>query len=101
MPEEQPKDKKYIKLNTYESPYPPSPAVIEAINEEAVSYLHLYCDPNCCEIISVTADCFGVMREQAYVGNGSDEVFAFAFAAFGEAGVLMSDLTYGFYLVRA
>ena len=46
-PGEQPRDKKYIKLNTNESPYPPSKMVIDAVNEEEVKDLRLYSDPVC------------------------------------------------------
>ena len=45
VPGEQPQDKKYIKLNTNENPYPPSPKVIEAIRKEIGSDLRLYPDP--------------------------------------------------------
>ena len=47
VPGEQPRDKKYIKLNTNESPFPPSKGVIDAINAESVSNLRLYPDPEC------------------------------------------------------
>ena len=54
-PGEQPQDKTYIKLNTNESPYPPSEGVLETLNREAVSQLNLYPDPDCTELRSVIA----------------------------------------------
>jgi histidinol-phosphate aminotransferase len=53
---EQPKDKKYIKLNTNENPYPPSPKVLEAINNAANGDLRLYPDPNCDNLREVIAN---------------------------------------------
>ena len=46
-PGEQPRDKKYIKLNTNESPYPPSPEVVAAVSSNEVADLRLYSDPLC------------------------------------------------------
>ena len=43
-PGEQPRDKKYIKLNTNESPYPPSPEVIAAMTRQEGADLRLYPD---------------------------------------------------------
>ena len=44
IPGVQLKDRKYIKLNTNEFPYPPSPKAIKRMNE-STSTLNLYCDP--------------------------------------------------------
>ena len=108
IPGEQPKDKLYIKLNTNENPYPPSPKVIEAIQKAAGSGLKLYPDPVCTDLRKAVAARFGVKIEQVFAGNGSDEILAFAFGAFfessttpGAQAVLFPDITYSFYPVYA
>lgn len=102
VPGEQPRDMEYVKLNTNESPFPPSPKVIEAITEAEVEKLKLYSDPEGKDLRDVIAAHFGYKRENILLGNGSDEILAFAFFAFcaGEK-VLFPDITYGFYPVYA
>lgn len=102
-PGEQPKDKKYIKLNTNENPYPPSPKVIEAISNADKKDLRLYPDPNADELRNSIADFYGLNMDQVFVGNGSDEILGFAFGAFFEPGnkILFADITYSFYPVYA
>ena len=75
VPGEQPKDKKYIKLNTNENPYPPSPKVLEAIRNAVNEDLKLYPDPNGDEL-KVIADYHGISVNQVFVGNGSDEILS-------------------------
>ena len=107
VPGEQPRDRRFIKLNTNENPYPPSPAVLAAIQKAAGEGLRLYPDPACTELREAVAARYGVKPEQVFAGNGSDEVLAFAFGAFFEAGagaedaVLFPDITYSFYPVYA
>ncbi|SFF14839.1 histidinol-phosphate aminotransferase [Paenibacillus algorifonticola] len=103
VPGEQPKDKQYIKLNTNENPYPPSPKVIEAIQAAANEDLRLYPDPTSGALVQSLASYFKVSPSQVFVGNGSDEVLAFAFAAFFDPAkpVLFADITYSFYKVYA
>lgn len=102
VPGEQPKDTKYVKLNTNESPYPPSPAVLEAVKAEAAR-LSLYSDPECTELTKKAAEVFGVERENIIMTNGSDEVLNFAFMAFSDEAhpIAFADITYGFYPVFA
>ena len=99
-PGEQPRDMQYVKLNTNESPYPPSPAVIEAAHAEA-GRLQLYCDPVCAGLRDAIAALYGVGRENVYVSNGSDDILSFAFMAFAGKGgrAYFPDITYGFYKV--
>lgn len=98
---EQPKDKKYIKLNTNENPYPPSPRVESAMREAAQS-LRLYPDMDSSGFCEAVARQNGVSPTQVFAGNGSDEVLAFAFAAFFAGKRLLApDITYSFYPVYA
>lgn len=100
-PGEQPKTQNLIKLNTNESPFPPSPKVIQALNNEEVSKLNLYSDPDTKEVIDAIATTLGVNSNQILMGNGSDEILAFAFQAFcdNEHQPCFADITYGFYPV--
>ena len=108
VPGEQPKDRQFIKLNTNENPYPPSPKVIEAIQKVTNESLRLYPDPSCTALREVIAARYGVRLEQVFAGNGSDEILAFAFGAFFESSdeakadpILFPDITYSFYPVYA
>ncbi|AEF86043.1 histidinol-phosphate transaminase [Treponema primitia ZAS-2] len=101
IPGEQPRDGEFIKLNTNENPYPPSPKVIEAIKAAAADTMRLYPDPVCGELREAIAGRYGVTPEQVFVGNGSDEVLAFAFGAFFDQDILFPDITYSFYPVYA
>lgn len=103
-PGEQPTDMKYIKLNTNESPYPPSPKVLEAISAEEVSRLNLYSDPTCRALKERLAKLYGVEFENVFVSNGSDDILNFSFMAFCEGdktGVKFPEISYGFYSVYA
>ncbi|MDR0637868.1 MAG: histidinol-phosphate transaminase [Spirochaetaceae bacterium] len=113
VPGEQPRDKACIKLNTNENPYPPPPSVIEAARKAASETLRLYPDPACTELRGAVAARYGLQPENVFAGNGSDEVLAFAFAAFFESKtksespaheeqpVLFPDVSYSFYPVYA
>lgn len=102
-PGEQPKDRKFIKLNTNENPYPPSPKALEAIHAEVGERLRLYSDPEGMELRKALAKVYGLSEKQIFVGNGSDEVLAFAFQAFFGVGdtAAFPDITYSFYPVYA
>lgn len=103
VPGEQPKDKKYIKLNTNENPYPPSPKAIAAMKAAVSEDMRLYPDPECFALAAAVAERFGVEKEQVFVGNGSDEVLAMCFPAFFDTDktILFPDITYSFYPVYA
>jgi histidinol-phosphate aminotransferase len=90
-----------VKLNTNESPIGPSPRALEAIRGEATDALRLYPDPQATALRAALAGYHGVSPEQVFVGNGSDEVLAHAFAALlkHDAPLLFPDITYSFYPV--
>ena len=102
VPGEQPIDR-YIKLNTNESPYPPAPGVIAAASESEARKLNLYPNPDGTLLLQKLAETYGVEQECVIIGNGSDELLAFAFLAFcdGERPAIFPDITYGFYPVYA
>ncbi|MBO4216918.1 MAG: histidinol-phosphate transaminase [Clostridia bacterium] len=101
-PGEQPQDMQYVKLNTNESPFPPSPVAARMAREEA-GRLYLYSDPTCGTLCEAAADAFGVSPDEVIFGNGSDEILNFAFIAFcgKDRPAAFPDVTYGFYPVFA
>ena len=102
VPGEQPRDRQYVKLNTNECPFPPSPYATR-LARQAAGGLNLYCDPECGALVSVAAEYFGVKKENILFTNGSDEVLNFAFIALCDEKLpaLFPDITYGFYPVFA
>jgi histidinol-phosphate aminotransferase len=101
VPGEQPRMADLVKLNTNESPFGPSPHVLEAIRGEAADTLRLYPDPQAVALRAALAAYHKVQPEQVFVGNGSDEVLAHVFAALlkHDAPLLFPDITYSFYPV--
>ena len=100
-PGEQPQDQQYIKLNTNESPYLPSPAVVAAVSEHEAEKLRLYSDPACTDLLKTAAAHFGLQPDQIMPGNGSDENLFFALRAFCDENhpLAYADITYGCYSV--
>ena len=82
VPGEQPKAENLIKLNTNECPYPPSPKVMEAMQNLSANCMRLYPDPAVCDLRQVLVDYYKVKVEQVFVGVGSDDVIANAFMTF-------------------
>ena len=101
MPGEQPKNRKYIKLNTNESPYPPSPEVISSITKSDIENLRLYSDPESALLKEKISEFYGVGKNNVFLSNGSDDILNFAFMALSEKGAAFPDITYGFYKVFA
>lgn len=100
-PGEQPQDQQYVKLNTNESPYPPSPAVLAAVDASEVENLRLYPDPSCAGLLRTAAQHFGLRPDQIMPGNGSDENLYLALRAFCDPArpLAYADVTYGCYAV--
>ncbi len=101
-PGEQPQNMhEFVKLNTNESPFPPSPGVIAAVNGAEAEKLRLYCDPDCKVLISKMAKLYGVGQENIFLSNGSDDILNFIFMIFCDDGVVYPEISYGFYKVYA
>lgn len=100
---EQPQDKRYVKLNTNENPYPPSPRVQEALARFQAERLTLYPSPNADALRAGIAAAEGVETENVFCGNGSDEVLFLCFPAFfnADGAVCFPQITYSFYEVFA
>jgi len=101
VPGEQPKLANLVKLNTNENPYAPSPRVLEALRAAIDDTLRLYPDPNADLLKQAIAKNFGVVPQQVFTGNGSDEVLAHIFPALLRQPhpILFPDITYSFYPV--
>ena len=102
VPGEQPKNRKYIKLNTNENAFPPHPAVSEAAGQAARN-LQLYPDNECLELRKTLAERLEILPEELIMVNGSDDILNFAFMAFCDRHIqaVFPDITYGFYPVFA
>lgn len=102
VPGEQPQ-KKVIKLNTNENPYPPADGVAKVLSGMEVDTLRLYPDPTIGDLAQELADFYRVKKEQVFVGVGSDDVLAMSFLTFfnSDKPILFPDLTYSFYKVWA
>ena len=102
VPGEQPRERTYIKLNTNESPFPPSPHAVAAAKAEA-ERLQLYSDPTANALNKAFAATVGVRADEVMATNGSDEILNFAFMAFcgKDRPAVFPNITYGFYRVFA
>ncbi len=103
VPGEQPQDRQYVKLNTNESPFPPSPEVLAAVNAAEAERLNLYPDPECTRLRKKLAALYQVEEDNIFLSNGSDEILNFAFMAFCDKSrpVAFPAISYGFYPVFA
>ena len=102
-PGEQPQEKSYIKLNTNENPFPPSPKIKAFLENYDIGKLKLYPDPEAQSLRNTIARTYSLDAENVFIGNGSDEVLAFCFPSFFNAGdsIACYDITYSFYPVYA
>ncbi len=85
-PGEQPQGGGYIKLNTNENPYPPSPRVLDALSRALTGRLRLYPDPVATEFRRAAAALHGVEPDMILAGNGSDDLLTILTRAFRWAG---------------
>ncbi len=101
VPGEQRHGNSVTKLNTNENPYPPSPAVLQAITAVTGDDLRRYPDPEAIALRKALADYEGVSVDEVYVSNGSDETLGLAFMAFftGKKPLQFPDISYSFYPV--
>jgi len=99
VPGDQPDVKNIIKLNTNESPYPPSPLARKVIDEYDIDKLRLYPSFKCDELKEILAKTYGVNKSNVFLGNGSDEVLALCFQTFfnSDKPIFFPDITYSFY----
>ena len=99
IPGEQPDKNNVIKLNTNESPYPPSPMAKEVLKGYDTDKLRLYPSFECNELKEVLAEIYNINKNNLFFGNGSDEVIALCFQTFfnSDIPILIPDITYSFY----
>ena len=83
-PGEQPRERRIIKLNTNENPYPPSPKCAQVLREFDLEKLRRYPDPAISELKKAIARLNHVSERNVFVGNGSDEVLSIAAKTFVE-----------------
>lgn len=101
VPGEQRHGADIVKLNTNENPYPPTPAVLQAVQAVTGDHLRRYPDPESVALRTTLAEYHGLDINQVFVGNGSDEILALAFLAYFTNGMALQfpDISYSFYPV--
>lgn len=98
-PGEQPQEQQYIKLNTNENPYSPSPKVLKAINMETSTSIRLYPSPMADPLRKKAAGVYGVKEENILAGNGADDLLSILVRSFVGTGdlVVLPTPTYTLY----
>lgn len=96
---ERPKDKSIIKINANESPYPPSPRILEAVTKDILHEQNLYSDPKSTKLTQAIAEYYHVNQDEVFADSGSDVILAYCLLAYGKGGVgfCFPDVTYFFY----
>ncbi len=100
VPGEQPQAGKFIKLNTNENPYPPSPKVVTAIQHAAAARLERYPDPLGTAFRNRAAEVLGVEPDWILCGNGSDDILTIVTRAFVGPGQTLRMPTPSYILYR-
>ena len=103
VPGEQPQGRTFVKLNTNENPYPPSPKVGEALKNFDWKRLRLYSEPSALMIRQAAAELFGLKPENIICGNGSDDLLTIALRTFVDQGgkLAFTEPSYSLYPVLA
>jgi histidinol-phosphate aminotransferase len=103
VPGEQPRDRTYVKLNTNENPYPPSPRVAAALRAFDPARLRLYSDPLSVDLRRTAAAPFGLTPDWVIAGNGSDDLLTIAVRTFVDQGGRLAypEPSYSLYPVLA
>ncbi len=103
VPGEQIHDPGWIKLNTNENPYGPSPAVAAFLRNVNPQALHRYPDPDCSKLRQRIAEHHHCRSSQVFIGNGSDEILALCTRAFVEdhRTIAFFEPSYSLYAVLA
>lgn len=98
---EQPNKTDFIKLNANENPYPPSPKAIAAIHEYDAENLKKYPSANAVPLVNAIAKREGLLPENVFAGNGTDDVLSLCFRAFfnSDKPIIFPDITYSFNTV--
>lgn len=92
-----------IKLNTNENPYPPAPAVAQAIKNMDAEKFRLYPNPDATQLVEELSKFYCVDENKIFVGVGSDDVLGMCFMTFfnSDKPILFPNITYSFYDVWA
>ncbi len=90
VPGEQPQESGWVKLNTNENPYPPSPTVVDAVTRVAKERLHVYPDPLGRSFCRAAGEVLGVDPDWIFPANGSDENLTILVRTFADKNDLIS-----------
>ncbi|MGF1633676.1 MAG: histidinol-phosphate transaminase [Phycisphaerae bacterium] len=103
VPGDQPTQKRLIKLNSNENPYPPSEQAMRALRSLEPELLRTYPDPLAGAFRTAAADLYGLKPENVVCTNGSDELLALAARTFAAPGDVLATCvpTFAMYPVIA
>ncbi len=100
-PGEQPRGGAFVKLNTNENPYPPSPRVFDALRESLTGdRLRKYPDPVGKAFRQAAGEALNLDPDAILIGNGSDDVLTILTRTFVPEGGLLVSPTPSYLLYR-